>query len=504
MSVAKIGSTFSDSSFRQTQKNFPLKHEQTVEFLNENTRKRLLEDVKNESKKQKRVHVDADVLAGKGLTLLDKLSESLEFLNYEEKDPSDRAFLELEKFKILALFNKALEINPLCVEALKGRGLFYSILPRNKEFYALAYNDFLAAEKMISTAQVMEEIIVAKATLFYRYFKFKEARELKPLDEIPYYASRPSLILQSISFLIEHFYLEEAALRIKLFSDKKDLSKRQKIELLLNQASLYFHTGHLKFNAECLKDVVLLDPSNQEVHFHLVYSAVEADFMDLAQACFDELEKNESPRFFLIKGIFFLKKGTEEKDQKKREEYLSLAEMAFEKTLKMDPLNLLALIYKASIEKNFHSAVNAFCKAISLNNRFAITFQFRGIFFKKHHHYQEALRDFDTALQLNPFHVPTYRLRASVYHIIGNLNAVCEDLKMGLTIIYSNYSFFYLADQTLFDLGNIYVEMKNFVLAEECFRIVSHSLDQQLAQDAINKQALVDLSKTFQKSPLGN
>jgi tetratricopeptide (TPR) repeat protein len=123
---------------------------------------------------------------------------------------------------------------------------------------------------------------------------------------------------------------------------------------------------------------------------------------------------------------------------------------------------------KADLEERWEEAVDAFTKSIELKFSFAAGAYFgRGIAYANLGNYQQAIKDFNKAIELEPDDAYAYNHRGSTYSDLGNYQQAIKDfnkaieLKPDYSYAYNNRGIAYAA------LGNYQQAIKDFNKAIE-------------------------------------
>lgn len=84
--------------------------------------------------------------------------------------------------------------------------------------------------------------------------------------------------------------------------------------------------------------------------------------------------------------------------------------------------------------KNYNQALSDFNKAIEINPQYQNAYNNRGIVYQSIHNYTQAINDFNKVIELNPTHSIAYRNRGVAYNSLGRYTQALNDLNIAIEL----------------------------------------------------------------------
>lgn len=110
----------------------------------------------------------------------------------------------------------------------------------------------------------------------------------------------------------------------------------------------------------------------------------------------------------------------------------------------------------------YQEAIRDFSKAIEINHSHASAYNNRGVAYGVIGNYQQALKDFEKVIELDPENITVYNNRGSVYYSMGNYSQAVEDYKKAVEFDPKNAKTYYNLGLTYSQMGDMGQALINY------------------------------------------
>ena len=153
---------------------------------------------------------------------------------------------------------------------------------------------------------------------------------------------------------------------------------------------------------------------------------------------------------------------------------------------------------------NYEEAIKNFAKAIELNPKDAAAYYNRGNAYGKLGTYEEAIRDYDKAIELNPKNAEAYSNRGNAYVNLGNHQQAIKDFDKAIELNPKNAMAYSIRGAVYGELGNFQQAIKDFDKAIELNPKDASAYSARGAAFSLlgnSQQAIKDFDKAIELNP---
>lgn len=204
-------------------------------------------------------------------------------------------------------------------------------------------------------------------------------------------------------------------------------------------------------------------PDNEMICYAYIDAEINLDDLNNFMKNFDvfKLEKKVEDMQKIIDGL-----------NNKFELYQEFLPEIIERTLaiKNNTNNAIAYFYRGLAYynlKNYDQAIKDYSKAIELDSDYAWAYSNRGLVYYDLQNYEQAISDYDKALELNPIYIDAYNNRGNAYLVLRNYSRAISDYTEAIKID-PNFAMAYNNRGVAYEeFGEIEKAEKNFAKARE-------------------------------------
>ena len=160
--------------------------------------------------------------------------------------------------------------------------------------------------------------------------------------------------------------------------------------------------------------------------------------------------------------------------------------------------------YKSAISGNYQQAINDYNKAIQLNPQLATAYNNRGLAYDNLGNYQQAINDYNKAIQLNPQFALAYNNRGLAYIKLGNHQQAINDFNKAIQLN-PQYAMAYIARGLAYArVGNYQQSIKDFNKTIELnpqYAMAYNNRGTAYGELGNYQQAIKDFTKAIELNP---